>query len=214
MDYFALISWLGGEGGWRCNYSEIWDGGFLLVSAMEGLSIGKCQPVPQQSCIPYFCSCKNINQKGLKQVQSVQTDTHNTLLLEERTELMRLHSFPIWKTDVIVLSFWKHVALSDSQKFCFRFKASWSQEAFFHYISDFFLDQVMNIWWLGYIFPREKRSLPSRLILTRNGCLMQTKLFYIFVLIVYSISTNSPLNRGLLYSVLLFCMLKWSLPKV
>lgn len=42
------------------------------------LSITKCQSVPQQSCIPYFCSYKNINQKGLKQVQSLQRDTQTS----------------------------------------------------------------------------------------------------------------------------------------
>lgn len=91
MGYFALISWLDGEEGWRCTCSEIWDGVFLLVFAMEGLSITKCQSVPQQSCIPYFCSYKNINQKGLKQVQSLQTDTQTSLLVKGRTELVRLH---------------------------------------------------------------------------------------------------------------------------
>jgi len=50
---------------------------------------------------------------------------------------------------------------------------------------------------------KKKKSIHIRLILARNGYLMQTKLICVFVLINYSISTNSPLNPGVLYSVII-----------
>lgn len=93
MSYLALNSWLEGEDVWRCTCSEISHGIFLPVFAMEGLSITKFQLVSQHNCILYFCSCKDINQKGLKQVQRFQTDTQNALLVKERTELVSLCHF-------------------------------------------------------------------------------------------------------------------------
>lgn len=56
----------------------------------EGLAVVPSQSGPQHSCIPCLCRYKNINQKGLKQVQGVQTDTKPTLLVQEKTELVRL----------------------------------------------------------------------------------------------------------------------------
>lgn len=126
MSYLALNSWLEGEDVWRCTCSEISHRIFLSVFAMEGLSITKFQLVSQQNCIPYFCSCKDINQKGLKQVQRFQTEPQNALLVKERAELVSLYVISCTKGSVIFLRFWKlqDVALSDSLKFCFRVKAS------------------------------------------------------------------------------------------
>lgn len=64
------------------------------------------------------------------------------------------------KDNVIFLRVWKYqdVAVSDSLKFCFRFKHHKVRRLYSIALVGYFLNQVIDVWWLGYIIPREKKS--------------------------------------------------------